>query len=604
MNCCYKGNIYDFLKTNKSDWLKEMMKNFLAICHEKASELQIMAWEDCYYHMKVVSEKLNNKSVSLIFEYELPHEGGRRPDVILLSDTVVLVIEFKMKETFRQEDIDQVRGYKRDIKNYHKYSHEYKVLPILIPTMAINKSTIRDGVEVYSPDLLSEAINNMNLAANEISIENWLQSPYEPLPSLVQAAKLIFNEEPLPFIRKANSAGIPEAVEYMKSITEYAKSEHKKILVLVTGVPGAGKTLLGLQYVYESSSELKKDSVFLSGNGPLVTVIQDALKSKVFVQPLRNYVKQHGINAMQPTNHIVVFDEAQRAWDKDLVEKKHGLCKSEPDLLIDIGDRILEWTVQLGLIGEGQEIYKGEEAGIEQWKTAISNSQEAWEVFCPEKLEHLFKDIVKVTTNEFLNLDISLRSHIAEDVSNLVENVIDEKLDEARTKVDNISESGFDLYVTRDLERAKRYCRRRYEGNSQKRYGLLASSRDRSLRRFGVDNSYNASKSLNVGAWYNDDPTSQKSCCQLDSVVTEFQCQGLEVDLPIVCWGDDFLWEDGIWKSYNSNQDGYKDPHQLRKNSYRVLLTRGRDGMVIFIPNDKRFNSVFDMFKGVNLREL
>lgn len=604
MVCCYKGTLEEFQGIDKKAWIDKMKSSFSKISSLELGDLQISAWEDCYDHLIRAIRHIENKQLGIVFEYVLPHEGGRRPDVIILSDNKILILEFKMRDRFKQEDIDQVNGYKRDIESYHKESAEIEVLPMLIPTKSSQKSGEFNNVKVYTPDLLGYAINDLKLKASKIDINKWLNSKYEPLPSLVQSAKKIFNKEPLPFIKKANSAGIPQAIEYMKSISLEAKMNDKRVLALVTGVPGAGKTLLGLKYVYESSDDQKKDSVFLSGNGPLVKVIQYAVKSKTFVQPLHSYVDYYGLNVGKPDSHIVVFDEAQRAWDRTQMEERRRISKSEPEILIQIGERIADWTVQLGLIGEGQEIYKGEEAGIVQWKSAIEKSLLNWEVHCPSKLEYLFRDICEVKTTDLLDLNVSLRSHIAEDVSSWASEIIDSNIVKAKGYAEKAKEAGFLVYVTRNLDRAKNYCRRRYEGELDKRYGLIRSSQDRSLKKYGVYTPYEQSKSMRIGKWFNDDVLSKQSCCRLEQEITEFQCQGLELDLPILCWGDDLIWEKDEWKKYEKTRVGIRDPHRLRLNSYRVLLTRGRDGIIIFVPDSRFYDDTYRKIREAGAEKL
>ncbi|ABR49132.1 conserved hypothetical protein [Alkaliphilus metalliredigens QYMF] len=597
MNCCYKGFINEFLALHKNQWLDEMITNYKLLCGEDPSESQINAWIDC--HSKLVESlmKYKDKKYYLIFEYELPHEGGRRPDLILLTQNSVRVVEFKEKEGISRADLDQVSAYSRDIKNYHQFSYNKHVTAVLIPTKSVEKLKEFDQVYACSPDKLGEVIDSLD--AEEISYEpkEWLNSPYEPLPTLVQAAKTIFKKEPLPYIRRANSAGIPEAVEELKNISKTAREKEERVLILATGVPGAGKTLLGLKFVYECfKDDSKKQSIFLSGNGPLVDVLQHALDSKVFVQPLRHYVKHYGIQKREvPKEHIIVFDEAQRAWDLEHVRKKHNIDLSEPDLMIRITDRIPSWAALLGLIGEGQEIHNGEEAGIKQWKEAVKKSKMKWKVICPSKIAHIFEDVVEVVAIDKLDLNTTLRSHLSEDVTTWANKLLRGSILEAKELSLKINLEGFNMYVTRDLDKAKRYCQKRYEGNKEKRYGLLASSKAKILPEYQVDNSYDTTKQLEVGPWYNYGLDNELSCCKMNKVATEFACQGLELDMPIVCWGEDMLWQGTSWKKFEQGGAKAKDPNQLRLNSYRVLLTRGRDGFIVFVPDTSVLDDTYEV---------
>ncbi|WP_422485419.1 DNA/RNA helicase domain-containing protein [Gudongella sp. DL1XJH-153] len=604
MNNCYANNLDEFLKLSYDDWIKTMIKNYIEIVDEMPSQQQTLAWKDCYYKTIPFLKSCEAFDCNLIFEYVLPREGGRRPDMLIISGNRILVFEFKMKKAFTQADIDQVVAYARDINSYHSESHGSEVIPIIVPTKKQGKSRIVDGVYACTPDMLEETIGPLLLKEKVVELNEWLEGEYLPLPSLIDAAQRIYNKEDLPYIRKANSAGIPEAVRILIQASETAKEDDRRILALVTGVPGAGKTLLGLDYVYKANELNSYSSIFLSGNGPLVDVLQDALKSKTFVEALRNYVKEYGLSESKiPNENIVVFDEAQRAWDREHVLQKHSIEESEAELIIGSADKIPEWSLVLGLIGEGQEIHRGEESGIEQWVDAIGKSNETWSVICPPKLKNLFKGVCDVEIFENLNLNITLRSHLADDVSKWVSKLLDEKIPEAKEISRVINEQKFSMYITRDLEKAKRYCINRYEDSNIKRYGLVCSSKAKILPRYGIDNSFNTTRQLRVGAWYNRPMNDLLSCCQLNRVATEFSCQGLELDLPIICWGEDLLWEKEKWKPFTIGKN-FRDPHQIRLNSYRVLLTRGRDGFIVFVPNDRILDETYELLIKAGLRKL
>lgn len=600
----YAGRISHLFNITKNEWHKTMWDNYIVMVGEAPSQEQVEAWDDCYDKSLPFLKACTKFNCNIIFEYLMPREGGRRPDVLLLSGSRLFVLEYKMKERFSQADLDQVSAYARDLKYYHSTSHGLEVIPILVPTKVDGKYRKYNDIYACTPDKLEELILPLLTRSQEIDLDDWLAGEYVPLPSLVNAAQTIYKNEDLPYIRKANSVGIPEAVETLINITNEAKDKGKRILALVTGVPGAGKTLLGLDYVHKTHNGDDQSSVFLSGNGPLVEVLQDALKSKTFVGSLRNYIKEYGIHKRGvPTEHITVFDEAQRSWDKSQVLEKHHVNKSEPDLIIEIAERIPDWSVMLGLVGEGQEIHNGEEAGIAQWRDAIKAGSKQWMVVCPPKLENIFKDICEVKTFDKLDLNVSLRSHLADDVSKWVASLLYEDVEEATYISKNIHNQGFNMYITRNLSRAKNYCRKRYENNTIKRYGLVCSSKANILRRYGVDNSYKTTKSLKVGPWYNEPAGNVNSCCQLEKVVTEFSCQGLELDMPIVCWGEDLLWDDKNWKKFDGKSK-CRDPHQIRLNSYRVLLTRGRDGFILYVPDDMTLNDTYETLKQAGLKEL
>ncbi len=603
MHCCFKGTIAEFLDISKEDWFKQMKDNYLALTNEAPSKEQAAAWNDCYEKSLSFFKACAKYDCNIIFEYLLPREGGRRPDVLLLSGEHLFVLEYKMKENPTQVDLDQVSAYARDLKNYHSVSHDLTVVPALVLTKAIDKKYQQDNVYICSPDKFEELIIPKFSNTQVIDLENWLKGEYAPLPSLVEAAKAIYQKEDLPYIRKAESAGIPQAVKKLINIADDAKNKSNRVLALVTGVPGSGKTLLGLDLVHKTHNNFQ-GSIFLSGNGPLVEVLQYALESKTFVRPLRNFTMEHGITKRSvPKEHIIVFDEAQRSWDKDHVFKKHNVCKSEPELIIEIAENILDWSFLVGLVGEGQEIHVGEEAGISQWRDAIVSGKCSWSVVCPPKLKSIFEGVCRVETFQKLDLTISLRSHLADDVTKWVDCLLNGEIDSAAALSQNVHAQGFNMYITKHLDSAKEYCRNRYANNPEKRYGLICSSKAKILPKYGIDNSFTTTKKLKVGPWYNEPAGNPFSCCQLDKVATEFACQGLELDMPIVCWGEDLQWSNSAWKRFE-RQSNCKDPHRLRSNCYRVLLTRGRDGFVVYVPGCESLNETYEILKKAGLKEI
>jgi DUF2075 family protein len=330
-------------------------------------------------------------------------------------------------------------------------------------------------------------------------------------------------------------------------------------------------------------------ATFLSGNGPLVEVLQDALAGdKTFVRDLRAFIKTYGFSSRVPNEHVIVFDEAQRAWDRGyMIFKKRG-DKGEPQLLVEIGERLPGWATLVGLVGDGQEIHSGEEGGMTQWRDALLPpiARQSWAVHCPPRLAVELPG-VDVTTHDALDLTVSLRSRRAERLHDWVVALLHGSLSFAARHAQRIHAEAFPMYLTRDLDDAKQHVWNRYRGEPEKRYGLLASSRGRILPRYGVDNSWVATQKVKLARWYNEPFGHPQSGCALRDVVTEFGCQGLEVDLPIVCWGEDYTWEGRNWVA-KRGQPKYPqvDAEQLRRNSYRVLLTRGRDGLVVYLPPD------------------
>lgn len=540
---------------------------------------QVAAWRGEYEILGVTLREIAGsvpraRQWAVIFEYELPRERGRRPDVVILTGSQVLVLEFKETAALQHAHVDQVAAYARDLRHYHAASHDKLVDPVLVLTRSPVERQWPDGrrstegrpssgsrwprqsggdvttglepeaVAVVNPQGLRAVIAELERRAPDepIDAKGWLAADYSPLPSLVAAARRIFEHEPLPQIKKAQSAGIPDTIATLVAAPNQARENRELHLGLITGVPGSGKTLVGLQFVYENhfgDMGSQRSAVFLSGNGPLVDVLQYALRSRVFVQDVHGFLKQYGgDSARTPEEHIWVYDEAQRAWDAQRVREKRGHDRSEPEDFLSIGSRKDSWALMVGLIGEGQEIYLGEEAGLKQWNDAIARTSDSWTVHCPRKIADIFDSAERLEISESLDLDMSLRTHLAEDVQGWVHDLLDGRLDAAAAHAEAMERQGFRLYLTRELERATAYVRERYRTETDKRYGFLGSSKGR-LNPFGVPTDFYSTQRMKIGPWYYDDPDSAKSCCRLDSAATEFQCQGLELDLPIVGWGVD-----------------------------------------------------------------
>lgn len=613
--CCYANNIAAFLSEEKGKWINQMKDSFEAMLEMLFEESQIRAWKDCF---DVLKEQLPSvarvcPNFDIVFEYCLPYESGRRPDVLLVSKEQVIVLEFKQNFRVIHADIDQTAAYSRDIREYHYESRNSKVSAILVLTHADENAADVDtttGVAIAPRATLAATILKMVEAENtRTDINQWLSSKYEPLPTIVEAAKLFVKNEELPNIRRVNSTCIPQAIECLTEVSEYAEKNRKHVVAFVTGVPGAGKTFLGLKYVYDicKSSE-HVNSVYLSGNSPLVAVLTQALHSSVFVKDLHKVVNQYLANgAPDFNNNIVVFDEGQRAWDVHQMSAKRNTNKSEPDIMIELCEKRLDWCVLLVLVGEGQEIHNGENSGIAQWNTAIDKSGAAWEIICPDKLLSVFpgKTIIESENRAALNLSMSLRTHLAGDVSKFANALVDGDIATARALSDGIIKQGFGMYVTRNLKRAKMYLRERYHDEPTKRFGMIASSKGRLLREYGMDNSFQGALGIYyVGKWFNAEPDHPKSCCALDTVATEFSCQGLEIDMPLIGWDNDMLWDGKKWAKFKHTESEDSDTNTYRKNSYRVLLTRGRDGFVIYVPPAAAMDGVYSVLLNAGIKTL
>jgi hypothetical protein len=293
-NYCYKDSIENFMAIEKATWKKEMLSAFKEETDLPLDASQIRAWDDCF---KVLQNELAGdiSGFNIVFEYVLPYESGRRPDVLLVSNETVIILEFKGKSKVYEEDLDQAADYGRDIREYHYQSRDKAIAPFLVLTKAQGIDYIDKGVRICSSDNLMKNINKVISSVGRITecdIEEWIDSKYEPLPTMVEAARRFWNGEELPNIKHAHAGtNLDEAISCLKSVTDDAEKKGKNVLALVTGVPGAGKTFLGLQFVYDvCKANDNQNSVFLSGNGPLVEVLQDALQNKHFVMDVNKVV--------------------------------------------------------------------------------------------------------------------------------------------------------------------------------------------------------------------------------------------------------------------------------------------------------------------------
>ena len=589
---------------------------------QNAGAAQVHAWDASIPALQrevaeVIQADAQAGEYSAILEYELPLES-RRTDVILLAKGAVVVLELKGKATPSQADLDQAAAYARDLRCYHAECANRPVLAICVPMLARGYLGEQGGVHIAGPDALDQLVHDLQVDPNRPPLTPaafLAESAYRPLPTLVQAARELFNTGRLRPIHRARAATDP-AVQEICAIIHEAAATRSRRLILLTGVPGAGKTLVGLRIAHahflddlavaRANGKPSVPAVFLSGNGPLVEVLQYELRGaggggKAFVRGVKDYVKTYSSRrGLVPPEHVLIFDEAQRAFDADQVAAKHATTpgftggKSEPEHFIEFAERIPEWCVVIGLIGGGQEIHVGEEAGLVQWLHALKGAANpaAWAVHGPAPVGRVFQgDSVSYRVSDRLSLDTELRFHLASDVHRFVTGLLDGDPPEANAALATaLEQQGYHLRITTNLAAARQYLRERYAEAPEARYGLLASSKDRDLAGLEIPNDFQSTKRIQFGPWYGDaenDPDG-RSCRHLRDCVTEFGAQGLELDAVLLAWGTDLVRESGRWS--NARARGYKrgahvkNPFQLRLNAYRVLLTRGRDTTVIFVP--------------------
>jgi hypothetical protein len=594
---------------------------------------QIRAWDDSIPRLQRGCRDLQVRDTAAreytaILEYELPRDS-RRPDVIVLERGCVAVLELKGALHATRAALDQALGYARDLAAYHAACARRRVTPVLLVRGGGSTPAIRDGVYVIGPEGLDGLLAQLSVPGEALvtAVDFLTPDAYAPLPTIVQAARDLFERRELPTIKRARAATDP-ALRHISEIARDAARTKTRHLVLLSGVPGSGKTLVGLQLVHahwldelavpRANGLPAAPAVYLSGNGPLVQVLQHALADaggggRTFVQAIKNYVAQYSRpRSPIPPEHLIVFDEAQRAHDAERVAHVHrtAVGLSEPAHLIEFCGRIPDWCVLVGLIGNGQAIHVGEEGGVPLWAEAVRQSTHAqsWTVHAAPAFSEVFAKVPGPRAwNPVLNLDTEIRFHLTPRVHHFVASLLDGATAESlRPLADELHTGGHRFLVTRNLEAACDYLRERYADAKFARYGLIASSKDKWLPGFGVDNSFQTTKQLRVGPWYNAPPTDPQSCCQLQTVATEFSSQGLELDSALLAWGSDLLWTERGWsiEFAGQNRPPLKDPLTVRKNVYRVLLTRGRDGTVIYVPDDRRLDATYSHLQNSGIVQL
>ena len=546
-------------------------------------------------------------------QYELPLEF-RRPDAVLLAGGSVFVLEMKGKSRALQADIDQASAYARDLRAYHRECESRPVHPLLVLTKAHGHIGERSGVQIVGMDAIDDVVERLNGVAtpNPVEPARFLASTaYRPLPSLVEAARELFQSRTLRRIHRAASATEP-AVAAITSIIHEAAANGDRRLVLLTGLPGAGKTLVGLQIAHASFlDDLAVDrgdgrptapAVFLSGNGPLVEVLQYELRSaggggRAFVRGVKQYVDTYTKSPTSvPPEHVLIFDEAQRAFDAKKVSKVHGSNpngRSEPEHFVEFARRVPGWCVVIALIGGGQEIHEGEEGGLGLWRMAVEEASRSnrWTVHGPPAAARYFDGYQDARLDDRLHLGSELRYHVATRLHEFVAGLIGETVSADLPQLaHDLDVSGYHLQITRDLDVAKSYLRARYADDPTARFGMIASSRDKDLERLGMPNGWDATKNVRYGPWYaeDEDDPGGRSCRLLRDCVTEFGAQGLELDAVLLGWGTDYVLEGGKWTNaamrHYARGSLVEDPFRLRRNAYRVLLTRARDATVLYVP--------------------
>lgn len=641
----YADTISCFLQKNHYEIFGELTSND----QFAADDLQKNTWKA---EIEILKRELARfPEGDILFEYTIPRIGDRIDNVVLYQG-IVFLLEFKIGDhAYSKSAMDQVLDYALDLRCFHKESHDKFIVPILVATDAPAAASQIQFVDLKM--LAPLRCNQWNLGDTiaeiaagygrpPFSAQEWIDSLYMPTPTIIEAAQALYRGHRVEDISRndASAINLSRTTDAINRIIDYSKENHRKSICFVTGVPGAGKTLAGLNLSVERQRIDKNEhAVFLSGNFPLVAVLQEALardkcrrspisktqamrEVKDFIQLIHHFRDDAISTAAAPYEKVAIFDEAQRAWTEEMLsrfmkEKKgiSGFGQSEPEFLIGVMDRHIDWAVIVCLIGGGQEINTGE-AGLSEWFKTLKKSYANWDVYVSDKLtdsEYLGDiQVSELLDNlhivEDLHLSVSLRSFRSEKVSAFVKALLDVNMEQARTLYSEFKDV-YPIVMTRDLEAAKAWIHSKAKGSQ--RYGMTASSGAGLLRAHGV---WVQSK-IDAPKWFLNGREDVRSSYFLEETATEFDIQGLELDWSIVCWDANMRFNGQSFEYFNfrgSRWEHVNHPMKVLylKNAYRVLLTRARQGFVIFIPNGDKadptrdpafYDGVYEYLKAIGI---
>ena len=621
----YSNSITDFLRDNDTRILGE-----LSLHHNHALEdLQKNAWVK---QIKILKDTLQNfDSGQIYFEFSIPRMGKRVDNVLIIND-LIFVLEFKVGDKeYQKNSIEQVVDYCLDLQNFHEGSHHEKLIPVLVSTKAEPIENIFEFTDNLLEPLKANQQNLIDVIVTSLLQSNgrrinstdWENSIYKPTPTIIEAAQALYKGHNVKEISRhdAGAINLSKTTDCINNIIDAAKRENKKSICFLTGVPGAGKTLAGLNIANERmKADEDEHAIFLSGNGPLVDVLREALtrdevatskengqaltkkkaaiKANAFIQNIHHFRDDNLISKKAPVEKVVVFDEAQRAWAKEQVssfmKRKKGVDDfnmSEPEYLISVMDRHEDWCTIICLVGGGQEINTGE-AGVSEWLSSLKKNYPHWDIHYSNLIstdENYLSDfelrdwLQSVAIEKYeLHLSVSVRSFRSEKISELMHEILEAKNENAN-KIFSEVKKDFPIYLTRDLATAKNWLRGKAKGSE--RIGLVASSGGRRLRPLGID----VKNEISAPNWFLNDSDDVRSSNYLEEVATEFDIQGLEIDWVCLAWDINYYFKNGQWNCQNFEGTTWRKMHQISdrsylQNAYRVLLTRARQGLIIFIP--------------------
>lgn len=657
MNRAYYSNeINEFILQGDDDILGAITKSntFLDVKKQQSN-----AW---IRQIEILKKTINSFSGKVYFEFTIPRMGKRADNIIIIGNCI-FIIEFKIgSKVFDKQSKTQVFDYGLDMNNFHEGSYQKNILPILVADEALEISQTL----IKSVDNLYETIccNTSNLYntiesslqffsnANSINILDWEQSIYKPTPTIIEAATALFQNHSVKDISRndATAKNLSITSNCISEIIDKSKKDGIKSICFITGVPGAGKTLAGLNVANSRTNHEKEEhAVFLSGNVPLVEVLREALardkyskaiesgktetKSSIvtnvksLIQTVHHFRDDNLKSDKSPIEKVAIFDEAQRAWDVSQTQKfmkdkgKPDFDRSEPEFLIEVMDRHDDWCTIICLIGGGQEINTGE-VGLEGWIKPFKDKFQDWNIYYSSVIEtdsNYFNDDLslailkdrKAIMKQDLHLSVPLRSFRSEQLSLFVQGVMDNNLTLAKNIYEEFIKKSYPIKITRDLNVAKEWLRTVSKGSE--RIGILASSGGHRLKPYAI----NVKTKIDAPLWFLNDETDIRSSNFLEEVATEFFVQGLELDFACIAWDANFYNDGNAWNCKKFAGTKWQNLNDKRSsyliNSYRVLLTRARQGMVVFIPEGNvldetrplhMYDDTYNFFKNIGVEEL
>ena len=654
----YSSSIVDFINENNDTIYGKISGNYDL---NKLTIQQSNAWKK---QIVILKKTISTFNGNIYFEFTIPRMG-KRVDNILIIDNCLFVLEFKIgSDVYDKYAKEQAFDYGLDLNNFHEGSHNQNIIPVLIADSAQSF----DNTYTKSIDGLYETIyaNSSNLdeviesalklfkSIEKIDIKTWEESIYKPTPTIIEAATALYKKHNVSEISRSDSGAENLSVtsNCISDIIDFSKTNQKKSICFITGVPGAGKTLAGLNIAnIRSNYKEEEHTVFLSGNGPLVDVLREALardkvktakenneiltkseatsQVKSFIQNIHHFRDASLQDEKAPIEKVTIFDEAQRAWTKEqassFMKRNKGNTDfniSEPEFLIEVMDRHKDWCTIVCLIGGGQEINTGE-AGLEEWIRPFENKFSGWDIYYSSKIiedNNYIKDNAALTIlknrnaekKEELHLSVSLRSFRSAQLSNFIQEIINNDLEKAQSIYANFIKKDYPIKITRDLDKARKWLNEKAKGTE--RNGIVASSGGIRLRPFGL----NVKAKIDAPIWFLNDKDDIRSSYFLEEVATEFDIQGLELDWTCVAWDGDLFYDNNQWnyRKFKGTKWQYINSDEITNyliNSYRVLLTRARQGMIIYIPkgNDEditrpsfMYDGTFEFFKSIGIEEI